>query len=198
MAKAIDSTSNLDEKLQGQNWLKINVERVLANRSGVATVGSTLVHSTGSWHSQAEVNKRYQHLFQRRPFSASQVEDLEKLWILRHSVAHNAGMIIHYDAARIGDETLANCAADIDAEFIKKTFLFLSPIAESICTECGESLLRSQFQPLSHRGPDYISDKSSYSGLKYLSKYVDSRVKDLPSLDQSVYETDFNIYSAPP
>lgn len=197
VAKTIDATTQLDEKIKKEKWLEIDVDRVLANRSGMATIGSTLVHSTLGWHSPAQVNARYVSLFTRNAFSAREVETLEKLWVLRHSVAHNAGMIIHYDATRIGDEMLADHAADIDADFISETFNFLNPIARTICQECGGNLLKQHFQPLQARGPDFIADTSVYSRLKPLFEYVESRTTELSQIDQRSYNADFARFSAP-
>ncbi len=197
VAKAVDATTSLDEKIRKEKWLEIDVDRVLANRSGMATIGSTLVHSTLGWHSPAQVNARYCSLFNRNAFSAREVETLEKLWVLRHSVAHNAGMIIHYDATRIGDELLADHAADIDADFISETFRFLNPIAKTICAECGGNLLREQFQPLHDRGPDFVADTPVYSRLKPLFEYVESRAQELSPIDQPSYEADFAHFSTP-
>lgn len=197
VAKCVDATTNLDEKIRKEKWLEIDVDRVLANRSGMATIGSTLVHSTLGWHSPAQVNARYASLFKRNAFSVREVETLEKLWVLRHSVAHNAGMIIHYDATRIGDEMLADHAADIDANYISETFKFLSPIAKTICEECGGNLLKEQFQPLHARGPDYVTDMPVYSRLKPLGEYVESRTGELSPTDRTSYEADFARYSAP-
>lgn len=191
----IDSTQILDEKLIKEDWLKIDVERILANRSRMASVGSTLVHSTLGWHSPQMVNQRYYKLFGRRVFSNQQVEQLEQLWILRHSVAHNAGTVIHYDAMRLGNEMLANKVMDIDAEFIESTFSFLSPIAKEICIRCGEKLLEQCFIGLKQRGPMFVTDSKFYHKLKTLSVYVESRNKEisLPSLTD--YEADFNRFA---
>ena len=197
VAKAVDATTLLDEKIQKAEWLEIDVNRVLANRSGMATIGSTLVHSTLGWHSPGQVNGRFTSLFSRNAFNASEVETLEKLWVLRHSVAHNAGMIIHYDATRIGDEMLADHAADIDARFIKDTFDFLNPVAKKICEDCGGNLLRSYFQPLHERGPNILSDMPTFSRIRPLMEYVDSRAKELPQIDQPAYEADFQQFSSP-
>lgn len=197
VAKAVDATTNLDEKIRKEKWLEIDVDRVLANRSGMATVGSTLVHSTLGWHSPAQVNARYSSLFYRNAFSPREIETLEKLWVLRHSVAHNAGMIIHYDATRIGDEMLADHAVDIDAQFISETFDFLNPIAKTICEQCGGNLLKTHFQPLHARGSDFVADTPAYSRLKHLAEYVESRTRELSLIDQPSYLVDFNIWSAP-
>lgn len=195
VAKSIDATSLLDERIRKEKWLEIDVSRILANRSGMATLGSTLVHSTLGWHSPEQVNARYSNLFHRHAFGAAGVETLNKLWILRHSVAHNAGMMIHYDATRIGDEMLADHAVDIDAQFIENTFNFLSPIAKIICEERGGNLLRMYFQPLSTRGEDYISDMPTYSKLRPLMDYVESRTKELPHIDRQSYRKNFEYFS---
>lgn len=191
VATAVDATSLLDETIRKEKWLEIDTERLLANRSGMATLGSTLVHSTQGWHNPSQVNARYASLFQRQAFDPADIDVLEKLWILRHSVAHNAGMIIHYDATRIGQETLADQAADIDAEFISQTFEFLSPIARVICEECGGNLLKMYFRPLQAHGPDLLRDLPTYSRLKPLSEYVSSRAQGLSELNRAAYEVDF-------
>lgn len=196
IATAIDSTTLLDEKIKREKWLSIDVERVLANRSGMATIGSTLVHSTLGWHSSEQVNARYQSLFGRRAFSEQERETLDKLWILRHTVAHNAGVAVHYDAKRLGYEMLSDHAVDIDAQFINESFQFLSPIARNICLHCGSSLMRAYFQPLQARGSDYVSDRATYTRLKHLSQYVESRTQEMPAITAEAYEEDFNRYSA--
>lgn len=198
VAKSIDASTNLDEKIRTEKWLEIDVSRVLANRSGMATIGSTLVHSTLGWHSPSQVNVRYQSLFKWKIFTPDQVETLEKLWVLRHSVAHNAGMIIHYDATRIGNEMLADRTVDIDDVFIKDTFSFLSPIAKSVCENCGGNLLRTHFRPLAPRGPDYHSDLPVYSRLKPLMEYVERRTTELTTINKTIYNKDFVEFSAPP
>jgi len=191
IAKTIDATPRLDKQVRNAKWLKIDAERVLANRSGMATVGSTLVHSTGGWHDAEEVNKRYQALFERCAFTNVEVRILENLWVLRHSVAHNAGMLIHYDAIRIGAESLSEKTADIDSDFIGETFNFLSPIAKRICGDCERTLLQKHFGPLVDRGPDYTSDRALYDLLKRLCAYTESRARDTPSASQTDYEHDF-------
>jgi hypothetical protein len=197
VAKSIDATTLLDERLMKLEWLKIDVPRVLANRSGMATVGSNLVHSTLGWHSPEQVNTRYQTLYDRQAFNAAEVMTLEKLWIIRHSVAHNAGLIIHWDAMRIGDEMLADHAVDIDAAFIEDTFDFLSQLARNITDRCGGSLLNMYFRPLHARGPDFVSDMHTYSRLKPLREYVEGRTAELSAVDAESYRIDFATYSAP-
>ncbi|GAB1377336.1 hypothetical protein MASR1M49_01820 [Pararhodobacter aggregans] len=55
VAKAIDATTRLDERLKKEKWLEIDVDRVLANRSGMATIGSTLGH-VDKWRSQRRID----------------------------------------------------------------------------------------------------------------------------------------------
>lgn len=196
VSKAIDSTTQLDDLVKSQKWISVDTQKLLANRSGIASIGSVLVHSTQSWHSATEVNSRYSSLFKRSPFSAEDIVVIEKLWVLRHSVAHNAGTVIHYDAVRIGNEDLANRAADLDADFLASTFDFLAPLVKDTCTECGKNLLKDYFLVLADRGPDFQLDKASYGQLKHLSEYVSSRVTDLSVITKATYEADFVAFSA--
>ena len=111
VAKAIDSTSAFDEKVKSQEWLSITTERVLAQRIVQASIGSTLVHPTLGWHSPETVNERFKNLFNVPPINGDEIRTLNVLWILRHSVAHNAGFVTAHDAARIGQSNLAEQVA---------------------------------------------------------------------------------------
>lgn len=198
VAKAIDATPLVDETLKKQKWLEIDVDRVLANRSGSATVGATLVHTTMGWHYPAEVNVRYSNLFNFQAIPPEAIGVLEKLWILRHSVAHNAGFVTHWDATRIGSVGLADHAADIDGDFIRETFDFLAPIVQSVTETCGGNLLRRFFEPLRDRGQNFREDAGTYEKLKYLSLYISRRSDDLPAVNAALYRADFDHFAATP
>ena len=132
VSKAVDYSSVLDARLVKEDWISkdLSVERILSNRNNAATAGSILVHSTMGWHDPETVNKRFTNLFGKGIVDRAQIEDLKKLWILRHTVAHNAGWLIPFDAQRIGKESLAGRPANIDDDFIKTTFDFLNILAK--------------------------------------------------------------------
>lgn len=96
VAQAIDATTVLDETVQEAKWIEVSAAKILASRSMATTPGAMLVHSTLGWHTPEKVNERYQSLFRKKPIEATEIPDLERLWILRHSVAHNAGYITSY------------------------------------------------------------------------------------------------------
>src|SRR6266705_2427678 len=100
VAKVIDLTAVLDTKVQKAKWMEVDASKVLAYRLVATTPGAMLVHSTLGWHVPATVKLRYQELFSRNPITNDEISTLERLWILRHTVAHNAGFVIQYDAVR--------------------------------------------------------------------------------------------------
>lgn len=191
VAKSIDLTAVLDLKVQKAKWMEIDAAKVLSYRLAATTPGSILVHSTSGWHSPDIVNSRYQELYSRQPIAADELPTLEKLWVLRHSVAHNAGFVIHYDASRIGSMGLAESVANVDAAFVKETFEFLCPIAERIASTVGDKLLVEWLQTCKASGSDYDRDAPTYTGLKKLASMVKSRTRDVASPTSDDYQQDF-------
>lgn len=191
VAKAIDLTAILDARVQKAKWIEVDASRVLANRLSATTPGAMLIHSTLGWHSPTTVNSRYQELFCRNPISNDEMSTLERLWVVRHTVAHNAGFVIHYDAVRIGSADLAESVANIDSYFIWAAFQFLRPIAARIANEIGDALLLEWLRSVVPNGPDFARDSATYIGLKKLSTIVESRTREVPIPGETEYETDF-------
>jgi hypothetical protein len=156
-----------------------------------------LVHSTLGWHTPTTVNSRYQELFARQPISNAEQPTLERLWVLRHSVAHNAGFVIHYDASRIGSIGLAEHVANVDAEFIRQSFDFLRPIAARIASDVGDSVLIEWIRSIAPSGQDFVRDSATYIGLKKLATMVETRTRDLPTPTELQYHADFARVTQP-
>lgn len=191
IASVIDAVSIYDDKLTKAEWLKVDTARILSMRSASTTPGSLLLHPTLGWQQSDEVNKRYKYLFGVEPILQKEFQTLEKLWVLRHSVAHNAGFVIAYDAARAGIPDLADQVAHIDEDFIGEAFDFLSEIAKRLAEAVGQKIL---FQWLSTRksiGPNWNRDKNTYTTLKLLATYIASRAQDLPNITKGPYTKDF-------
>ncbi|WP_139210118.1 hypothetical protein [Palleronia pelagia] len=191
VAKAIDATVHLDSSVDKCDWMTIDKPKVLATRGNTSSVGAMLVHSSSRWHSPTVVNDRYQQLFQRRPISNAETEDLEKLWIARHSVAHNAGFVTHYDASRMGEQRLSEQSIAMTIKFLEETFQFLVEIVRRTTEDIGQKILEDWLGTLADIGPDYARDKSTYRKLKLLSTFVESRPQDLPKVTESQYLQDF-------
>lgn len=190
VAQSVDACTILDKPLQKEKWIETSVERVLANRSGFASVGSVLVHSTMGWHDPRMVNERYKTLYNHDVFGISDAQIMEKLWIVRHSVAHNAGYFIPFDANRIGAMGLANHAADIDESYIREVFDFLDGVAQQLTETCGVALLKNWKAQVIGDGAAEVIHFGTYKRLKLLSSYIRSRTTDLPEISIESYQSD--------
>lgn len=191
VAKVIDSTDAVDDKLRKAKWIEVDASRVLASRFASASPGAMLIHPSLGWHTPEVVNSRYVELFSYQPVHADEIKNLERLWILRHSVAHNAGFVINHDAARIGSAALSERVVAIDGEFISSSFTFLCPIAQRVATEVGDRVLLKWLESVNDLGPDFDRDGIIYCALKKLATFVQSRPQELPTLAEADYLTDF-------
>jgi hypothetical protein len=191
IAKVIDSSGAFDEKIQKCKWIEVDAGRVLASRTVAATPGSILIHPTMGWHYPETVNTRYQELFSHQAIYASEISKLKKLWILRHSVAHNAGFVTHHDASRLGIPALSERMVEIDGEFISGAFDFLCPIAERVASIIGDKILLSWLSTLVPLGPSFTRDEEAYIRIKKLASYVGSRTQELPAFTDADYSADF-------
>lgn len=191
IAKVIDSCDIIDDKIQKSKWVEVDAGRVLASRAVAATPGSILIHPTMGWHYPETINARYQELFAHQAIDGGEISTLKKLWILRHSVAHNAGFVTHHDASRLGTSSLSECVVDIDGQFISDAFDFLCPVAQRISTVIGDKILLTWMSTVIPQGEDFARDQDAYARIKSLSSYVKSRTQDLPALTISDYSSDF-------
>lgn len=191
VAGVIDAVPIFDEKLIKAEWLKVDTARILSMRSASSSAGSLLLHPSLGWQQSDEVNKRYKYLFGVEPILQTEIQTLEKLWVLRHSVAHNAGFVSGYDAARAGIPYLAEEVAHLDEDFIKDAFEFLSAIAKRLAEHVGQNVLFKWLATRKAIGPDWNRDKETYTHLKLLATYVPSRAQDLPRITKGSYTEDF-------
>lgn len=193
VAKAIDITSILDPIIMKAKCVDTSPEKILAARNASTTPGAMLVHSTLGWHSPITVNERYQELFTKKPISGPELQTLERLWIIRHTVAHNAGFVIQYDASRLGADALSDKVANIDGKFIQETFDLLKPIAKRIADLIGTELMRKWLESIKPSGADFSRDETTYVALKNLGTIVESRIQDLPNIKSDEYKKDFGV-----
>lgn len=197
VASVIDTVPEFDEALVKADWVEIDPNRVLLFRSAAASPGALLIHPTLGWHDPPKVNSRYQELFKRQPIAKAEFPTLAQLWILRHSVAHNAGYVTAYDARRGGMPELTESVAAIDAAFIADSFAFLSTIAKRLATDVGEAVLRAWLQGKAGDGANYRRDKDNYVALKLIAAYVESRSQPLPQIRKGSYTVDFQAANTP-
>lgn len=195
VAKTIDATSAFDDKIKSQEWLSITTERVLAQRVVQTSIGSTLIHPTLGWHSPETVNERYKAIFNISPIDGNEIRTLATLWILRHSVAHNAGIVTAHDAARINQPALAERVAHIDDAFIAQSFEFLKGIAIRLADRGGKSVLGHWFKTVRDYGINYPRDEAAYARIKQLATCIQSRTQPLPVTTEVIYQADWATYT---
>ncbi|KEZ65531.1 hypothetical protein C5I_0135880 [Pseudomonas syringae pv. syringae FF5] len=193
IASSIDASNVFDDKLKSQAWLSISTERVLSQRVAQTTIGSMLVHPTLGWHSPETVNERYKAIFNVTPFDGEDLKKISILWILRHSVAHNAGFVTAHDSARINQPLLSEKIAHIDEEFIKDTFGYLHAIALRVASACGKSMLKQWMKSMKAYLLNWERDKNTYQTLKLLGTCVSSRNTELPQFDEETYVRDWAV-----
>lgn len=192
VAAVVDSTSIFDEQIKKAKWIDVDVDRILALRNIVQpSTGTFLLHPTLGWYDPENVNNRYTDLFQYQPLLCSEIPELNRLWVLRHSVAHNAGLVTANDAGRMGLCNLSNSVVDIDATLISEAFSFLGAIAYRIAENVGDRVVLKWLQSQANQGPDYKRDSHTYTWLKLLATCIRSRTKDLPKITKSSYTKDF-------
>jgi hypothetical protein len=196
IASVVDLIPTFDDKLVEAKWIEVDAKRILSFRSAASTPGALLLHPTQGWHDPESVNRRYSNIFQRAPITTAEIPDLERLWILRHSVAHNAGFVTTYDSVRMGLPGLGESVVDLDAEFIGQTFDFLCVIAERVAIDVGGSVVNAWLRGRTEAGKDYNRDRNIYQALKLLATYVPSRAQALPTFTKGAYTEDFTKATA--
>jgi len=196
IAKSIDASNIFDEKIKSQEWLSITTERVLSQRIAQSTIGSMLVHPTLGWHTPDTVNERYKAIFNVSPFDGEDLKKISILWILRHSVAHNAGFVTAHDSARINQSALSEKVVHLDEVFVKDTFDYLCSIATKLADSCGKSTLRQWLKSMKVYGPNWERDQNTYQAIKALGTYVNSRNQELQIFEVAAYNADWATANA--
>jgi hypothetical protein len=191
IARVIDLVPTFDERVRTAKWISLDADRVLSSRLAPSSAGAMLLHTTLGWHEPETVNERYKLLFQKEPIEGSEIAFLKHLWIIRHSVAHNAGFVAQHDAVRSGLPNLSGKVADLQPEHLKETFEFLCRIAKRIAEVVGDRIVLDWLKSRVPQGKDYGRDKGIYKPLKLLATYVASRAEDLPPITKGAYSRDF-------
>lgn len=190
LAQTVDTADIFDHKLSKQKWINVDVDRVLSQRVAQTTVGSLLIHPTTGWNDPDQVNQRYKYILGNEIILSSEIPTLHRLWILRHSVAHNAGFVTGHDASRIGSAGISQKVINTDDDFIADVFGFLQDIAKRVADCCGRSALHQWLTSTLSLDADYERDRLIYERFKWLGTYLPSRPKALPDFTEQDYLTD--------
>lgn len=198
LARIIDIADIFDQKLIKQKWISIDTERILSQRVAQTTVGSLLIHPTLGWQDPDQVNERYKFVLGNEIILPSEIPTLNRLWVLRHSVAHNAGFVTSPEAGRIGSATISEKVINTDDDFMLDTFEFLKPIAKRLAGTCGNSALQQWLKSTVDLDANYERDRLIYERLKLVGTYLPGRPRTLPKFTEQDYLNDrANIISSP-
>ena len=190
LARIIDIVDVFDQKLIKPKWVNVDTERILSQRVAQTTVGSLLIHPTLGWQDPDQVNERYQSVLGNKIILPSEIPTLNRLWILRHSVAHNAGFVTSPDAGRIGSAGISEKVINTDDDFMRQAFEFLKPIAERLADCCGRSALQQWLNSTVDLDANYDRDHSIYERLRLIGTYLPSRPESLPEFTEQNYLAD--------
>lgn len=186
VAMVLTATDVFDERLGNQDWVRPSVHTVLSQRSEGGTLGATLIHPTLGWHDVNQANLRFKRLFGQDLVKSTQdQESLAALWLLRHSLAHNAGIVTFVDAHRMRAPVLANKVGEIDLEFLKDAKDLLVRVASRLESPVGGAMLKAWF--VERATGNYVEDKPDFVRLKQIATAVKKPSDDLPRVTKSSY-----------
>ncbi|MGD9695100.1 MAG: hypothetical protein AB7V42_05510 [Thermoleophilia bacterium] len=173
-ARIIDRTSRYDDRLKDDKSLSIKPELILANRE-VTGAGDVFASQWNAWQAPDEVNRRFRTLMQVDPLDKAAVPDLEKLWQLRHVVAHSSGVTSRLDRHRLGGAIEADRALVIDGAYLSEVEARLLTIMTNVVNIVGNRLLDDFFAS----DPTGEARQDEYSALFLLGQIV-GQTQDLP------------------
>lgn len=188
IAQTLDLTHIYDDEVRKWEWLKLDLTAVLGTRDGSGNLGAVLIHPLLGWQTPETMNKRYSDVFQREPIASDELPALRDLWIVRHSIAHNGGVITRPDARRLRQPALANEQILIDLGYLEEATEFLREIVSHLESVIGKALLTRWLREGS--SGDWETDSPVYMPLKRLTTYVKSRPQELPKVDETTYAAD--------
>lgn len=188
IAQTLDTTHIYDDAAKTWDWLSIDVPTVMSTREGFTRLGAVLIHPLVGWQTPETLNSRYLDVYKCQPVAKDEIQALRDLWIIRHSIAHNGGVVTEPDARRLRAPNLANQPVLVDREYLAETVIFLRRIVQRLQDVVGPLLLRRWFAEAS--AGDWQLDEDQYRRLKLLTTYVPSRPQELPSIGETEYDAD--------
>lgn len=191
IAQIVSASDLYDGRVEAAKWIDLDKSRILAQREATASIGAILIHPTQGWHDPANLSDRYSEIFERSPIQKSDHETLGQLWILRHSIAHNAGFVTNHDAYRLRAPSLSERSVRIDDAFLNDTWGFLMKIVHGLADPVGTKVLTDWFAQ--RATGDWEQDRQAYEAVKNIVTLVESRDQDLPAADEAAYHADSEI-----
>jgi hypothetical protein len=190
VAQVIDASDVFDDVVNRCSWINVDKSRILAQRDVAASVGAMLIHPLLGWHETDELNQRFQTLFEFQLLDKNEARTLQRLWIIRHSVAHNSGFVTHQDAYRLQAPTLREAAIAMDVDFLRETAAFLRSIVLKLehGQPIGDRVIGEWIRKKATGS--WPADKAVYSRVRAIVTVVKQRTQDLPTVTKGSYSAD--------
>jgi hypothetical protein len=189
VAQIIDGTDIYDSVIERSDWISIDKSRILAQRDVPGRIGAMLIHPLLGWQEPREVNARYRNFFEQEIFtSQAEIETINRLWIPRHTVAHNAGFVTHHDSYRLRAPLLKERTIQMSPEYLGDTRLFLGTVIRRMADPVGSAVMSRWLRQRS--SGDFRQDAEAYSRLKLICTVMESRTTDLPGFVEADYMAD--------
>ncbi len=190
LAQVVDASDAYDDVVNECKWIDVDKSRMLAQRDVAGSVGALLIHPLLGWHDTDQVNSRYEAFFEHQLLSKDEARDLQRLWIIRHSVAHNSGFVTHHDAYRLQAPTLRNAAIAMNHSFLSDTTEFLRAVVSKLQREqvIGDRVLARWFERKATGV--WQTDKLAYTRVRHVVTIVSQRTQPLPKITKGMCSAD--------
>ncbi len=187
VAQVIDALDVFDDIVNQSKWIDIDKSRILAQRDVAGSVGAMLIHPLLGWHDTEELNQRFQALFQYQLLDKDEAQKLQRLWIIRHSVAHNGGFVTHHDAYRLQAPSLREAAIEMEVDFLRESGEFLHSIVFKLENgkPIGDRVLGEWLRKKATG--TWPEDKVAYTRVRSIVTIVRQRTQDIPSVTKRIY-----------
>lgn len=190
VAQVIDSSDAFDDVVNECKWINIDKSHVLAQREGGGSVGAMLIHPLLGWTDTESVNERFEILFGRQLFDKTEAQHLQRLWILRHSVAHNGGFVTNHDSYRLQAPSLSEASIAMGMEFLTETSNFLRAIILKLehGQPIGDRIVEQWFRKKATGV--WMNDKVAYTRVRRVVTVVRKRIDPIPKFTKGMYSAD--------
>lgn len=89
------------ESLSKKLNLGIDLLRLMAYRGQRTPVGRLVADSLSGWHDPTQVNLAFMCLITTNIFELAEINDLQALWQIRHSIVHTGGWLTRPDSQKV-------------------------------------------------------------------------------------------------
>lgn len=129
-------------KLSKDSGLNIDIKNFLAYRGEPVAIGQMVADSLAGWHAPKKVNSHFNALFKFAFYSNKEVEALELLWQIRHTMVHTGGWLTLTDSQKLKHlNELGNTAVFLKSTFVTNSIRLLHHIVRDAIHRLNEQMI---------------------------------------------------------